>query len=113
MRLRIAMISGLVLCSLLGRNRWRASSEPRIRSHSGRPQAAAFPADLAPDSYRLGVNDSIQVRCVNVDEFGDTPVRIDTDGQISLPLIGRVQAAGLTVKQLEEALTEAPGYLRP
>jgi polysaccharide export outer membrane protein len=105
MRLGIAIVSGLVLALCLGAplaGQQRATA-PLL---SGRPQTAAITADLAPDSYRLGVNDSIQVRCVNVDEFGDTPVRIDTDGQISLPLTGRVQAAGLTVRQLEEALTK-------
>ncbi|MEO8051327.1 MAG: polysaccharide biosynthesis/export family protein [Acidobacteriota bacterium] len=60
--------------------------------------------DAQPESYRLGVSDSINVRCLNLTEFGDAPIRIDTDGQISLPLIGRIQAADLSVKQLEEEL---------
>jgi len=103
MRRRIAMISGLVVFLGLGGTmaaQQRATAQPL----SGQPQAAAIPAEIAPDSYRLGVSDSIQVQCINVDEFGTTPVRIDTDGQISLPLIGRIQAAGLTIKQLEEEL---------
>jgi len=70
----------------------------------GKPQAIPAPADVTPASYELGVNDSINVQCINLAEFGDTPIRIDTDGQISLPLTGRVQAAGLTVKQLEADL---------
>ena len=63
-----------------------------------------IPADPTLESYELGVNDSIDVHCVNLAEFSDAPIRIDTDGQITLPLTGRVQAAGLTVKQLEADL---------
>ncbi len=71
------------------------------------PEPQALPAPSAqapPESYRLGPNDSITVRCANVEELGETPVRVDTDGQITLPLAGRVLAAGKTVKELETEL---------
>jgi polysaccharide export outer membrane protein len=57
-------------------------------------------------SYVLGANDRIVVRCVNADEFSPTPVRIDNDGQVTLPFVGRVGLAGLTVTDAEKQLTD-------
>lgn len=57
-------------------------------------------------SYVLGANDRIVVRCVNADEFSPTPVRIDNDGQVTLPFVGRIELAGLTVTEAETQLTE-------
>jgi polysaccharide export outer membrane protein len=51
--------------------------------------------------YHLGPDDQIIVRAVDVEEFPDQPVRIDSRGSINLPLVGRVQAGGLTIAQLE------------
>jgi polysaccharide biosynthesis/export protein len=52
-------------------------------------------------SYVLGADDQITIRAVNLEEIGDKPIAVGTDGYISLPLLGRVKAAGLTVEQLE------------
>src|SRR5665213_1749625 len=96
---KISILSGLVLLVWIG----VTAAQQRVTTlpTSAKSPATSPATDADPESYRLGVNDSINVKCINLAEFGDTPIRIDTDGQISLPLIGRVQAAGLTVKQLE------------
>jgi len=96
-------ISGWVLLLWVGPAS-AAQQRATAPSLSAKPQSISAPVDAAPESYELGVNDSIKVQCINLAEFGDAPIRIDTDGQISLPLTGRVQAAGRTVKQLEEDL---------
>jgi polysaccharide export outer membrane protein len=57
-------------------------------------------------SYVLGSNDRIIVRCLNADEFSPTPLRIDTDGQVTLPFVGRIELAGLTVSDAEKQLTD-------
>jgi polysaccharide export outer membrane protein len=54
-----------------------------------------------PASYVLGANDQISVDVVELPEFNSRSYRVDTDGTVSLPLLGRVQAAGLTVSQFE------------
>jgi polysaccharide biosynthesis/export protein len=59
------------------------------------------------DSYVLGPNDRISVRCLNAEEFSPAPIRIDGDGQITLPFIGRVKMAGLSVTDAEKTLTTA------
>jgi polysaccharide biosynthesis/export protein len=61
----------------------------------------------APASYVLGPEDQISVRALEAEEISDKPVQIDGAGYISLPLVGRVRAQGLTSQQLEQSLTEA------
>jgi polysaccharide export outer membrane protein len=56
-------------------------------------------------SYVLGPNDRIVVRCLNADEFSATPIRIDNDGDVTLPFLGRIKLAGLTVNDAERQLT--------
>ncbi len=70
--------------------------------------AAPFLPAQTP-AYILGPQDQISIQAVGVQEFGDRPYRIDVDGFIRLPLIGRLKAAGLTVQQLEAQLSERLG----
>jgi polysaccharide export outer membrane protein len=65
------------------------------------PPAATAPP---PSGYVLGPDDQIVIRALEGLDLGDKPVLIGTNGNITLPLIGRVQAAGLTVEQLEAEL---------
>jgi polysaccharide biosynthesis/export protein len=60
--------------------------------------------------YVLGPDDEILIRGIDDLEISDKPdkpdkpVLIGTNGDITLPLIGRVKAGGLTVEQLEAEL---------
>lgn len=66
-----------------------------------------------PSSYMLGPDDLITVRAMEVDEINNLPVRIDLEGFINLPLVGRLKAAGLTVQQLEaEVARRLKTYVR-
>jgi polysaccharide export outer membrane protein len=66
-----------------------------------------------PGSYVLGPDDQIVIRALDAEEISDKPVLIGTNGNISLPLIGRVQAAGLTVEEIELELgNRLKKYLR-
>lgn len=56
--------------------------------------------------YVLGVGDQVIVRVMNVEQIDDKPIVIDLAGTISLPRVGRIQAAGLTTEQLETSLAE-------
>jgi polysaccharide export outer membrane protein len=55
-------------------------------------------------NYVLGVNDQILIRAFEVDEINEKPFRIEPDGTITLPVIGQIKAAGLTVQELETDL---------
>jgi polysaccharide export outer membrane protein len=65
----------------------------------------AVPKSLTPSNYVLGPDDLITVRAMEVEEINNLPVRIDLEGAINLPLVGRMEAAGLTVAQLEAEVT--------
>lgn len=55
----------------------------------------------APSTYSLGPDDQIVIRAVDIDEIDNKPVRIDMRGNIELPLVGRLHAAGRTVEEVE------------
>jgi polysaccharide biosynthesis/export protein len=57
-------------------------------------------------SYQLGANDQIMLRSPEIPELNEKVFRVDVDGTITLPLVGSVPAAGLTVQQFEEAVTK-------
>src|SRR6516162_5275966 len=57
-------------------------------------------------TYVLGPDDQISVRALHLQEISEKPAQIDATGAVNLPLIGRIQASGLTVEQLEGKLTE-------
>src|SRR5579864_5307004 len=56
-------------------------------------------------TYVLGWDDQITIRVLDVDEIGSAPMRIDSAGDIRLPYVGRMHAAGLTVEQLRAEVT--------
>ncbi len=60
---------------------------------------------MGQPEYLIGPGDLIQVKAFQVDDL-ERQVRVDNEGNISLPLIGEVMAAGLTVSQLEKQVTD-------
>ncbi|MGB8535475.1 MAG: polysaccharide biosynthesis/export family protein [Acidobacteriaceae bacterium] len=76
--------------------------------------APAATAPTAPSAaptnatnYILGPEDQITVRIFAADDIPDKPVQIDNDGTVTLPMIGSVHAAGLTVEQFQVNLVTA------
>ncbi len=51
--------------------------------------------------YVLGPGDQVIVQVAELPDYGTRPYRIDADGSLSLPLMGRVRAEGLTLPQFE------------
>ncbi|GIU78020.1 MAG: hypothetical protein KatS3mg005_1258 [Bryobacteraceae bacterium] len=56
--------------------------------------------------YLLSPGDQVVIRAQNVEEISEKPFRIDGEGFLNLPVVGRIRAAGLTVEQLEAALAD-------
>jgi protein involved in polysaccharide export with SLBB domain len=68
---------------------------------------AVVPATAAPsDSEVLGPGDQILIRAIDIEELDNKPVFINRRGKIDLPVVGQVQAAGLTPDQLEDTIRE-------
>lgn len=62
----------------------------------------------APSGYRLATDDQIAVEVYGEDELRSA-VRVNADGAVSLPLVGPVHLAGLTLNQSAARLTELYG----
>jgi len=61
-------------------------------------------ASLPESGYVLGPDDQIVIHAMDAPELSDKSLLIGTNGNITLPLIGRVKASGLTVEELESEL---------
>ena len=73
-------------------------------------QQAPAPAQVAPVSvaqYVLRFGDAINMRVVGNEQLLIEKQPIRPDGRISLPLIGEVQAGGLTVPQFQDRVRQA------
>jgi polysaccharide export outer membrane protein len=68
----------------------------RLRELANRPNAG---------DYRLGAEDLLEVTVFEAPELNRS-VRVSAGGEISLPLLGAVRAAGLTPAQLESVIEE-------
>jgi polysaccharide biosynthesis/export protein len=71
------------------------------------PASAALATNETPSNYILGAEDQITVRVFAADDIPDRPAQIGNDGTVTLPMVGQIHAAGLTVDQLQAALVTA------
>ena len=79
---------------------------------TARSESRSIPTPVAPtpatpqqnDSDALGPGDQILIRAIDIEEIDNKPVLIDRRGNIDLPVVGQLHAAGLTPDQLEAAL---------
>jgi protein involved in polysaccharide export with SLBB domain len=66
---------------------------------------AQFATDSADSTYRLAADDKIKIAV-----YGETPLTgeylVGSDGRISFPLVGMIEAGGLTLSELQQKLTE-------
>ena len=69
------------------------------------PAPAPANEALRPN-YVLGTNDQVLIRAFEMEDISDKPYLVDGDGNINLPTLGRVHAAGLSVQQLEADLVD-------
>lgn len=60
----------------------------------------------AARSYVLGPGDQFTTEIADLEELNGKTHRIDTDGTVTLPLVHRIQAAGLTIPEFESALDD-------
>jgi len=70
------------------------------------PGEAARPQPPNSPVYLLGPDDEIVIRALNIREIDEKPIRIDMQGNINVPLLGRLPAAGLSLEQLEAEIAK-------
>ena len=72
------------------------------------------PRDQPPSSsdptlrttYRLGPDDQIVITAPDLPDVSGKPQRLDLNGDLRLPMVGRVKAGGLTLEELEAEVTK-------
>jgi polysaccharide biosynthesis/export protein len=57
-------------------------------------------------TYLLGPDDQLEISGPELTELANKPVRVDGEGDIQVPLGGRVHVSGLTVQQTEQELNK-------
>jgi polysaccharide export outer membrane protein len=77
------------------------------------PAAVSLQGDNAVYTYRLGAGDKVKVTIFGEGDLSGS-YSVSGEGKISVPLVGDVQAAGLTAPELQAALESAyrQGYLK-
>ncbi|MBL0162049.1 MAG: polysaccharide biosynthesis/export family protein [Bryobacterales bacterium] len=63
---------------------------------------------VRPD-YTMGPEDQILIRSSQVPEINERPFRIDADGFVELPIVGKIKAGGITLQAFEKELTRRLG----
>jgi len=78
------------------------------------PLAPTSASQLVETSYRLGTGDQLRLNVFNEPTLSGSQYSVNSDGDVSLPLIGAVQVGGLTLREAEAAITAkyANGYLQ-
>lgn len=71
-----------------------------------------FPNPLLAQDYVLGPRDVLKITVYDHKDL-ETKVRVTEDGKITFPLLGEIEAAGLTVQKLERKITAllSAGYI--
>jgi protein involved in polysaccharide export with SLBB domain len=112
----VAAIIALVLVAYPIADRGHARS---TRDGSNKPgaasdtQASVEGTAGADSAYRLGSGDKVRIIVLNPRDLTDI-YQVDGLGRIKFPLVGQIQAGGLTPKQLEQKVARvlSPEYAR-
>ncbi len=99
-----AIVAGLLL--LAGSALAAAPQKPAAPAKATQRAAPAAAAAAAGGDYLIGPQDVLSVNVWKEPEVSANQVPVRPDGKISLPLLGDVQAAGLSPAQLTANITE-------
>jgi len=99
---------GLAICVLL--------AAPVARAAGASAQSGPLPLDKAAlnlerpvGDYVIGPEDKLTIRVFEVKDLSFDDEQVDASGDIELPLIGKVMAAGMTTAQLEREIAQRLG----
>lgn len=72
------------------------------------------PADAGTSDYRIGPSDRLKVSVFQVPDLSFEQIAVDASGNLQLPLVGSIRAAGLTPAELSTEVERQLGarYLR-
>ncbi len=76
-------------------------------------QVGLIPRPAPAPEYVLGAGDQIVLHVVDMEELSEKPIRIDPNGNVDLPMVGQMHAAGETPEQFKaELATKLSRYIR-
>lgn len=102
MRRRMPSLTAAAIIALGGAS---AMAEPGAAS-ADMPPPDAITQARASGEYRIGPQDMLEINVSQVEELSK-PVQVDTGGNILLPLVGQLQAAGRTPAELSNDIAAA------
>jgi polysaccharide export outer membrane protein len=103
---RTFSIVTLVAAGLCGQEPIPATPVPTTSVANGPVESvpSAYATTQAEPGSVIGNDDIVTIEALNVEEISK-PWRVGNSGDLSLPLVGRLHAAGMTLEQLEQELT--------
>ncbi len=87
----------------------RSASALTPVSADDKPQALPLAMPDIRNEYRLGPDDKMRIDVFAVKELSLKETRVNSNGEITLPLLGSVRVAGLTANEVEELLRNKLG----
>jgi len=82
-------------------------AEAQTASITATPPAAAKCPGQTRSTYLLGPDDQLEISGPELTDSANKPVRIDSQGDVQVPLVGRMHVAGMTVQDVEQKLDNA------
>ena len=86
---------------------WTVGARGQVPAAPAPAHASSKCDDKVRSTYLLGPDDQLEISGPELTELGNKPARIDSDGDIQAPLVGRIHVADLTVQQVEQQLNQA------
>lgn len=104
------MLAALLVACASGSKNARSAMQTELPAPDTTTAIGAYEGGT---DYRIGAQDLLEISVFGVEEL-NRAARVNSNGQISLPLVGGVMAGGKTIPELEKELAEryADGYLQ-
>lgn len=101
-RLRLALPALILMMAsaCADRNMELGNAGGKLVVATALPEPAHFSAVGEAAPFRLGADDVLSVRVVGHSDASVERVRVDKSGRVSLPVVGVIQAGGMTLEQL-------------
>lgn len=96
----------LVLCACASTPRPGGAPGLSVISSQELPPPQGYADTPGHDEYRIAPLDTLSVSVFGMQELNRDEIQVDAGGRLSMPLVGSIMAAGMTMDQLEAAATE-------
>ena len=104
----LSLLPAIILAQVLPGSGATQSTAATSRSQAAAPPPAFTGGASAPAGYVLSANDSVAVEVFGEEDLRASG-RLNPEGNLSVPLLGSVHLAGLTLTQAASKLTELYG----